>query len=329
MQKAGVPLLRALSVIRVGKPDSQFNGIIDQLRSDVQAGKSLSEAMGEFPRTFSRVYVASVAAGEESGRLEETLDQLSSMLEQELELTRQIKQATRYPIIVVGVICLAFIIMMTVVVPRFVNFYAAFDAALPLPTRILIGASDALTRYWPIALGLLAAGAFGFHQLLTTERGRFWFDGRMLNLPVVGQLINRGNIARFALMFRILFQAGIPLVRTLEVLAGTIRNTQIALEVRKLEDLFRKGRDLGTVRSEFKYFPDMSLYMMAIGMESGSLEQTMQQVGEHYSRETLYRSRQLTSVLEPILTLVLGAFVLVLALAIFLPMWSIIKVFHN
>lgn len=329
MQRSGVPLLRALSIIRIGKDTSPFNRVIDSLRLGVESGRPLSQAMEEHPEVFSRVYVASIAAGEESGRLEHTLDELSSMLEKEMELSRQIKQATRYPIIVLAVIGLAFIVMMTFVVPRFVEFYSAFDAQLPAPTRALIGLSNLLTAYWAYALGALIAGGFILRRWLGTESGRARFDSFLLHIPVIGNLIVKGNIARFALMFRILFQAGIPLVKTLEILAATVKNTQIGAEIKRLSELFRKGRDINSVIGLFRWFPELSLRMMDIGMESGSLDRMMHQVGAHYSQETMYRSRQLTSILEPVLTIVLGAFVLVMALAIFLPMWSLIKVFQG
>ncbi|MBD3402093.1 hypothetical protein GF420_04295 [candidate division GN15 bacterium] len=329
MHRAGVPLLRALSIIRVGKPGNRINLTIDALRAAVETGRPLSKAMEEHPELFSRVYVASVAAGEESGRLEQTLDELSSMLEKEMELSREIKQATRYPIIVLTVIGLAFIVMMTFVVPRFVDFYSAFDAQLPGPTRVLIGLSNVITSYWIYVLGAAVAGGLILHRWLSSQSGRFRFDRFILKLPVVGNLIVKGNIARFALMFRILFQAGIPLVQTLEILSDTVKNTQIGAEVRRLSELFRKGRDINSVKSKFEWFPDLSLHMMDIGMESGSLERMMLQIGTHYTKETMYRSRQLTAVLEPLLTLVLGVFVLVMALAIFLPMWSLIKVFQG
>ncbi|MDX9858255.1 MAG: type II secretion system F family protein [candidate division Zixibacteria bacterium] len=329
MQRSGVPLLRALSIIRIGKENGHFNRVIDSLRLGVESGRPLSQSMEEHPEVFSRVYVASVAAGEESGRLEHTLDELSAMLEKEMELSRQIKQATRYPLIVLTVIGLAFIVMMTFVVPRFVEFYSAFDAQLPGPTRALIAFSELITSYWAYGLGLLIAAALVFRRWLATDSGRARFDSFMLHIPIIGNLIVKGNVARFALMFRILFQAGIPLVKTLEILASTVKNTQIGEEIQRLSELFRKGRDINSVKGLFRWFPELSLHMMDIGMESGSLDRMMQQVGAHYSQETMYRSRQLTSILEPLLTLVLGAFVLVMALAIFLPMWSLIKVFQG
>jgi type II secretory pathway component PulF len=329
LHRAGVPLLRALSIIRIGKSNGRANRTIDGLRQSLEEGRSLSEAMEDHDWLFSRVYTASVAAGEESGQLDRTLDELSAMLEREAELVRQIKGATRYPLIVISVIALAVLVMMTVVVPRFVDFYASFNAQLPLPTRVLISVSDFVTGYWYLGVGLAAAAALAFRRLLSSEAGRLRFDRILLGIPVVGDLVVKGNIARFSFMFRILYQAGIPLVRSLDILAGTVKNTQLAAEVRRLSELFRKGRDIHALKQDFRYFPDLSLHLMGIGMESGSLDDVMHQVGHHYSRETLYRSRRLTAILEPLLTLVLGGFVLVLALAIFLPMWSLIKLFQG
>ncbi len=329
LHRAGVPLLRALSVIKVGSADSRFNHVIDQLRISVQSGRSLSEGMSEYEDLFSPVYVASVAAGEESGRLEQTLDELSSVLEREMELTRQVKVATRYPLIVVLVIIAAITVLMTFVVPRFVNFYASFGAELPLPTKILIETSNAVAHSWYFVLPIIVLLGVAFRKLTSTESGRLWHDRQLLKLPAMGEIILKGNIARFALMFRIMFNAGIPIVRTLDLLSSVVKNSAISKEIRQLGEIFQKGGNINVTTGKFHFFPDLALNMMAIGMESGSVDRMMQEIGSHYSKEVFYRSRQLTSVLEPILTIVLGIFVLVIALAIFLPMWSLIRVFQG
>ncbi len=326
LHRTGIPLLRSLSIIRIGKPGSRFNDAIDQIRSGVQSGQSLSEAMTPFPDLFSNVYTASVAAGEESGKLEFTLEELSLMLEREMELGRQIKVATRYPIIVLGVIALAFLVMMAFVIPRFVAFYNAFNAQLPLPTRILIATSNVITTYWPIVLGTLIGIVFLLKKIFSTEKGRRWFDKKMLKLPVFGDLVIKSNIARFTLMFRMMFKAGLPIVRSMEILVDTVKNSAISDEIRKMDELFRTGKEISVEQGQFVYFPDLALQLMSIGLESGSLETMLNEVGNHYVKEVNYRSRQLTTIIEPILTLFLGAFVLVLALAMFLPMWNLIHV---
>ncbi len=329
LHRAGVPLLRAMTLIKVESPQDRFNHALDRMRIDIQSGRSLSESMSEFDDLFSKVYVASVKAGEESGKLEEILDEISRMLETEMELTQQVKAATRYPMIVIGIIMTAFLVLMIYVVPKFVDFYGSFDAELPLPTRIMIGASDFMAAYWIPILIASIAGVIGFRRLLQTEGGRYWYDRRLLKLPAIGEIVAKGNVARFALMFRILFKAGIPLVKTIEILRTAIKNTVISREIGKLGDVFQKGRDVSDIAAELEFFPELSLNMMAVGMESGSLESMTEEIGKHYTREVMYRSRQLTSVLEPILTIVLGVFVLIMALAIFLPMWSLIKVFQG
>ena len=145
----------------------------------------------------------------------------------------------------------------------------------------------------------------------------------------MGDLIIKGIVARFCLMFRILFKAGLPIVKTLDILTDSVKNSQIAKEVNHLGTFMREGRDMGQMHKEFDYFPEISLQMIAIGMESGSLEKMLKEIGTHFTKEVQYTSRQLTSILEPILTLVLGGFVLLMSLAILLPMWNLIKVFKG
>jgi len=329
MYRAGIPILQALSTIRIGSRDSRFNRAIDQLRIDLQTGKPLSEAMDRFPDIFSQVYVNCVAAGEESGKLDATLNQLGAMLEREAELTRQLKAGLRYPLMVVAAIVGALVVLMNFVVPRFTAFYSAFNAELPLPTRIIIAISNIATTYWPVVLAAVVVLALGLRSLLRRKPGRLWFDRQLLRLPVLGDLIVKGNVARFCLMFRLLISSGLTIIHSIGILAGTIKNTVIAGEIDYLSDSFRRGREIDLSSGKFRFFPEQALYMLAVGLESGNLEAMLQEVGEHYAKQVVYTSRQLTSILEPILTLVMGAFVLVLALAVFLPMWNLIKVFQG
>lgn len=329
MQRAGVPMIKALSLIKVGARNPRLIDALDRVRLEVQGGRSLSDGLSDFEDLFSPVYVAAVAAGEESGQLEETLDELARMLESDLELNRQVKVAVRYPTIVMIVLAAAFFVVMSMVVPRFVEFFDAFGAELPLATRIMIGISEFVTGYWYLMVGLTGLLAYGFKRMIDTVAGRLWFDQRLLKLPAIGPIVTKSNVARFAIMFRILFKAGIPLVRTLEILAKVVKNTEISREIRLLEELFRKGREMSSMTHKFKALPELALNMMSIGMESGSLDRMTEEIGKHYTKEVLYRSKQLTSVIEPILTVVLGLFVLVMALAIFLPMWSLISVFKS
>jgi len=329
LYKAGIPLLRALSLIKVGSKGSYFNTVIESIRNQVEAGQMLSTAMAQYKNIFSQVYVSCIAAGEESGQMDRILDQLNIVLEEDMELTRAIKSGIRYPIIVISAIALAFLVMITFVMPRFISFFDSFGAELPLPTRMMIGISNLFTHYWPALILTLGAVIFAYIKIVSNPKGKLWLDTKFLKIPIFGNLIIKGNVARFSMMFQILFQSGLPIVKSLDLLVDSVRNSAIALEIKKMGELLKSGRDTEINKSQFEYFPELSLQMITIGLESGSLSTMLRQVSEHYSKEVHYITRQLTSILEPILTLGLGIFILIMALAIFMPMWSLVKVFNS
>jgi len=329
LYKAGIPLLRALSLIKVGSKGSYFNTVIESIRNQVEAGQMLSTAMAQYKNIFSQVYVSCIAAGEESGQLDKILDQLNLVLEEDMELTRSIKSGIRYPIIVISAIALAFLVMITFVMPRFISFFDSFGAELPLPTRMMIGISNLFTHYWPALILTLGAVIFAYIKIVSNPKGKLWLDTKFLKIPIFGNLIIKGNVARFSMMFQILFQSSLPIVKSLDLLVDSVRNSAIALEIKKMGELLKSGRDTEINKSQFEYFPELSLQMITIGLESGSLSTMLRQVSEHYSKEVHYITRQLTSILEPILTLGLGIFILIMALAIFMPMWSLVKVFNS
>lgn len=329
LYRAGIPILKALSAIKIGEERGYFNMAIRRIREQVQSGKALSEAMADFPKIFPTVYVASITAGEQSGKLDQILDALGAMLEKDLELNRQLKSSTRYPVAVVTAIVAAFSILITFVIPRFVEFYAKMGATLPLPTRMLLWLNQFATGYWLPILGAALVMVLLVRKIHSTPQGRLFFDVRLLKLPVFGDLIIKGNIARFSYIFQLLLSSGIPVVRALEMLSEVVKNAQLTSEIKSMALSFREGRELSSLVTELKFFPEMALEMIKIGLESGSLEKMLNEVANHYNREVEYKSRHLTALLEPILTVVLGFFVLIVALAIFLPMWNLIQVFRG
>ncbi len=327
MYRAGIPILRALSIIKIGKSQSLFNLALPKIHADVQAGKSLSDSMKDHRDIFSDVYISSIAAGEESGKLDEILDKLAKMLEKEMEISRLIKSGLRYPIIVLSIIGLAFTVVMTYVVPKFIDFYASFDAELPLPTRIMIGTSQFITNYWWVLLAIIGGIIYAYKYAMSKPKGKLAIDHAKLKIPVFGNLIIKGNVARFSLMFQILFKSGLPIIKSLDILTTSVTNSMIQKEIQKLADLFQRGAEHELLQTEFIFFPDLAKQMIAIGLESGSLEKMLLEIGEHYSKEVQYTSRHLTAILEPVLTVIISGFVLLMALAIFMPMWNLIKVF--
>ncbi|MBU8932378.1 MAG: type II secretion system F family protein [candidate division Zixibacteria bacterium] len=329
LYQAGIPLLRALSLIKVGRENSPFRRAVEQIRLRIQGGLSLSQALGEHEELFSKVFVAGVEAGEESGKLDLILEEMNITLEQEMELTRALKGGIRYPLIVMGAIAVAFLVLITFVVPRFVSFYDAFGADLPLPTRLLIGASQILSNYWPIMLGGVIVMFIGLRKAMMTPVSRQWIDRKFVQIPIFGNLIIKGNVARFAMMFGILFQSGLPIVKALDLLVDSVKNSAISAEIARLQDFLKSGRDNELTPKHFEFIPELALQMIMIGLESGSLTKMLKQVASHYSKEVKYTTSQMTAILEPILTLVMSVFVLIMALAIFLPMWNLIKVFNS
>jgi MSHA biogenesis protein MshG len=328
LHRAGIPLLRSLGCIERGAKQIGMREEIEGIKSHLQAGSSLSKALAHYPRKFPSIYVASVAAGEASGKLDEVFGQLAVLVEKEMILARQLKSALRYPLMVITVITLAIFVLMSFVIPRFTSLYSKFGAELPVPTKIVIGVSNVFSSYWFIILALILCLLFVLRKILSTPKGRMKWDIFLLRIPLLGDLIIKANISRFATMLRILFQSGVPMVTCLNILQETTANKAIAAEVGRLTKSFEKGQEIGPDRDEYQFIPSMALEMFQVGLESGSVEAIMAELATHYEMELEYKSRHLTALLEPVLTIFIGGMVLVLALSIFLPMWNLIKVFR-
>ncbi len=328
MHRAGIPLLRSLASIRKGAEQigmaDEIDGIIEHLRS----GMTLSKSLAQYPKKFPPIYIASIAAGETSGSLDEVLDQLAVLIEKEMVLARQVKSALRYPAMVIGAITVAVFILMTFVIPRFTSLYGKFGADLPTPTKIVMGVSHVFSAYWYVLLAVAGLAIFGLKKYLSTKNGRLKWDEMMLRVPLIGDLIIKANIARFAAMLKILFKSGVPMVTCLNIIRDTTPNKIIAAEVEQLSKSFERGQEIGADSAKYRYFPTIALDMFQVGLESGSVESVMEELSAHYEMELDYKTRHLTALLEPILTVVIGVMVLILALSIFLPMWNLIKVFR-
>lgn len=328
MHRAGIPLLRSLSSIQKGARELGMAEEIEGIIGNLQSGMTLSKTLAQYPKKFPPIYIASIAAGEASGSLDEVLDQLAALIEKELVLARQVKSALRYPLLVVGAIVSAIIILMTFVIPRFSNLYGRFGADLPLPTKIVIGVSHIFSSYWFVLLAVAGLAVLALKKILSTRRGRLKWDEMVLNIPIIGDLVIKANVARFAAMLKILFKSGVPMVACLNIIRDTASNKVIAEEVEQLSHSFERGQEIGPDPAKYRFFPTIALDMFQVGLESGSVETVMEELAAHYETELDYKTRHLTALLEPVLTVVIGLMVLILALSIFLPMWNLIKVFR-
>jgi MSHA biogenesis protein MshG len=327
LYKAGIPITGSLGII-AEQQDEYFADVASKLRSDLEQGYSFSDAVAQHPEIFGDTYVNAIKIAEQSGRLDVVLDKLATTLERDLETREQIKTAVRYPILVVGMVTLAFFALVTFVVPKFATFYDKYDAQLPLPTRVLIQINQLITHYWPALLVVALLAIPGVIRLFRVKQFRSWFDGFLLKLPVFGKLLNKIYVSRFSHLLGVTFGSGAPLLAGLDIVKSAVGNTVIEGEIELMRQQIQQGNTVANIRHLLPHFPNLALSMIQVGLESGSLEFMLQQVSSFFDREIDYTTKRLLSLIEPFLILFLGAVVLCLALAIFLPMWNLIQIFH-
>lgn len=323
---AGVPLTKALYTLERQSAVAPFRRIVKTLREDIEAGSSLAAALRKHPVVFTELYASMIEAGEAGGILEEVLRRLASMLEKNSENRARIKSATLYPKIVVVGLAVAVFILMSFVVPRFSQLYSSFRIDLPLPTRMLIAISGFALMYWYFFLtGVLAVFA-ALKAFLRTGRGKDLWDRSVIKIPVFGPIILKSILSRFSRVLGSLYRSGLPILQSLDIVSRAVDNRLIAAEVKRIEQEVRAGKPLSMELGRSGQFPPIVVQMVAVGEETGNLDEMLDKVSEYYDQEVASSIRNLASTLEPVLLALIFAVVLFLALAIFLPMWDIIKV---
>ncbi|MBD3332881.1 hypothetical protein GF356_08520 [candidate division GN15 bacterium] len=328
LYRAGVAILRSLEIVAEQYEDEPLGDALLDIRDRVERGESLSASMEEYPHLFPPVFVSSIKAAEVSGQLDTVLERLGTALEQELVTREEVKRAIRYPIMVIVAITVAFFVLTTFVVPKFAKFYSAYGAQLPTPTRILIALSDFITGNWYFLIPAIAVAVWGVFKFVKLPAVKPYLDRLILRTPVFGTLFLKVIFSRFSHVLGVLIASGIPILKSLQIVRETVGNTVVAKEIEYFEEGLHEGRSLYESRSRMPHFPRLVVSLMQIGLESGSLEITLREVAAFFDREVLYDSRRLTAALEPILIVIIGAMITVLALAIFLPMWNIISIFR-
>ncbi len=326
LYKAGLPFLSSLDAIKAQTSNPALKRVVSEIRTDVEAGATLSKALSKHPKVFSEVYVSTVLAGETGGVLDQVMNRLVFLLENEMETRRMMKSALRYPLTVVGAMVAAFFVIVTFVIPTFSKLFARFGEDLPLPTRVLVGINTVRQDYWHVALVAVAAAVTGVILYLRTPSGRLKLDAFLLKAPLIGSIITKGTMARLAHMFGTLSDSGLPILKELEVIARTVGNRRIAQQVTAVRGAVQEGSNLAGALEKGTEFPPLVKHMFAVGEKTGAMSEMMEAVGDHYDRETKAAIEQLTQAVEPLITLVLGAGLLFMALAVFLPMWDMMQV---
>lgn len=323
--KAGVPIMRGLAGLQESAVSPAFGRVIKDIRESLDAGRELSAAMARHPTVFSSFYLSMVRVGEMTGRLDEVFLRLFDHLEFDRDMRARVKSATRYPTFVIVAMIAAIAVVNIFVIPQFVKVFASLKSELPLMTRILIGSSEFTVNYWPVLLGATIVGVFGFKAWLRTVPGRYKWDKWKLRFPIAGKILLKGTMARFARSFALSSSSGVPIVQALTVVSQTVDNAYLCSRVEQMRDGVERGESILRTSVASGVFTPVVLQMIAIGEESGSLDDLMDEIAQMYEREVEYELKTLSAQIEPILITFLGALVLVLALGIFLPVWDLGK----
>ncbi|MBF0163274.1 MAG: type II secretion system F family protein [Magnetococcales bacterium] len=322
LAKSGVSLVRSFQGLVESTHNKKLKQAMVKIIEELQSGKELSVAMSDHPKIFDKLFTRIIRMGEETGRMEESFLQLYQYMEVDKNTRRMIKTALRYPTFVVSAIILAMFAVNYYVIPNFASMFSKMGADLPLATRILLATSAFVQQYalW-IFVGL-ASTVYGFLTYIKTNAGRLWWDGQRLKLPIVGSIINRATLARYARAFSMGSRAGLPVIQILAAVEDAVDNAFMAQRIAGMRDGIERGESLTQASYNSGLFTPLVLQMVSVGEETGGVGEMMTEVADFYEREVEYEVKGLSSAIEPILLTVIGAMVLVLALGIFMPMWD-------
>ena len=324
MMKSGVPIVSALEIIGGGHKNPRMKGMIDQIRTDIEGGSSMYEAINKHPVQFDELYRNLVRAGEGAGVLETVLDTIASYKENIESLKGKIKKALFYPIMTIAVAIIVSAILLIFVVPQFEATFQEFGADLPAFTKMIVAASDFMISYWWMMLMLLVGSVFGFFFFYKRSPAfQHFLDRMILKIPVLGQIMHNSAIARFARTTAVTFKAGVPLVEALESVAGATGNTVYEKAVYRIRDDVSVGYPVNLAMKQTNLFPHMVIQMAAIGEEAGALDTMLFKVAEYYEQEVNNAVDALASLIEPMIMVVLGVLIGGMVIGMYLPIFKL------
>lgn len=325
MIRSGVPIVNILQVLENQTDNIRLKKIINKISMSIREGLTLYDSINNYPDVFSSLYCSMIRAGEMSGVLAKIMDELIYVLEHENKIKSDIRSALQYPFMVLIFLGVAFFILLTFAVPKFAGIFLKAGIELPLPTRICMIFYQYLTGYWHIIVGCMVAIILSIYFYIRTERGLYIKDSFLLKIPVMGNLFIKASMSRFASIFAILYDSGMPILEAINILSATIGNSAISLEFGKIKDGVREGRGIAVPLKSARFFPPMVVDMIAVGEGSGRLSEMLRDISSHYDEEVDYAIKRLSDAIVPVLTVGLAAIVGFFALAIFLPMWDLSK----
>lgn len=324
MIEAGIPLVQAFDIVAKGQSNQRMKELVENIRTDVESGTTLAEALRKYPVHFNELFCNLVDAGEQSGSLDTMLDKVATYKEKIESIKKKIKKALVYPM---AIMVVAFVVtagLLIFVVPQFESLFEGFGADLPALTRGVIRLSEIFQAYWYLIFGALGAGVYGFiYSLKHSETFAHNVDRYLLKLPIVGKIIENASIARFARTLSITFAAGLPLVDALQSVSGATGNYLFAKATTDIREEVSNGQQMQVAMENTKMFPNMVVQMIAIGEESGALEQMLKKVADFYEDEVDNAVDSLSSLLEPVIMAVLGVLVGGMVVAMYLPIFKL------
>lgn len=323
LMRAGVPIIRAITGLTETTRNQVLQRTLHDVRLEIEGGHELSTALAQHPDVFSHLFISMVQVGENTGNLDEVFLQISTYLEREKNTRDQIKAAMRYPSFVIIAIAVAMFIINMWVIPTFAKVFAGFGAELPLPTRILLGISEFTVNYWYSIFGILIAAFFAFRYYVKTENGHWKWDRFLTRIPIIGSIVLRATLARFARSFSMALRAGVPLVTGLALVSRAVDNVFVGGHIADMRNGIERGDTLTRTAANTEMFTPLIIQMLTVGEETGNVDEMLEEVADFYDREVDYDVKNLTSAIEPVLIVFIGIMVLVLALGVFLPMWDL------
>ena len=326
MLKAGVPLVKSLETVLQQFESDNFKNIVLDIIEKVNQGVVFSKALSEYPKVFNPLYVNMVKVGETTGSLDVILDHIRSFLHHDIAVKRKIKSAMRYPIIVISILVLAFVAAIGFIMPRFAEMFANAGVALPLPTKALIFLSVIITKYWFITFWVVLIVMFSIRFYVQRPAGAYRFDAIKLAMPVFKDIVLQSTLARFAHILETLSRSGVKIVQALEIVEQTLGNRVIAKDVAYAREQVIQGVPIAKALAKSKHIPQMTIMMIATGEQSGALDDMLQNIAEQYDVSVKTKIDGIASAIEPLLTILIGIFLLIFALSIFLPMWKMIDI---
>lgn len=321
--KAGVPILRALGGLADSIVNKRFREVVGDVKEALEGGRELSQAMEVHPKVFTPFVTSMVRVGESTGRLDEIFLRLFHHLEFQKFMREQVKTALRYPSFVILAMGIAISVINLFVIPAFAKTFKGLGAELPLMTRILIAGSEFTINYWPLIFGAVIAAVFAFRIITQTEAGGYAWDRAKLRIPVAGKILRMAAYARFCRSLALSLKSGVSIVQSLYLVQDVVENAYIAGKIEQMRLSVARGESVLRVATQSGVFNPTVLQMIMVGEESGLLDEMFGEVADLYQNDVEYELKTLSAQIEPILIVILGAIVLVLALGIFLPMWEL------